>query len=107
MKKFSILWFCCFFACYTFAQKKTTETNENLNDDDIEIPIMYQFDPEFEVRKQQKREDLQAKIAILDTLPISLKKRERLIKALYKDLNSAKFDKVLHTKTKATPQKTK
>ncbi|MDO1511149.1 hypothetical protein Q2T41_00545 [Maribacter confluentis] len=58
-------------------------------------PIMYQFEPNYAAVQLKRRMALLQKIRALDTLDISEKKRLRLIKALYKDLNSEKVQKTI------------
>ncbi|MGC1514968.1 MAG: hypothetical protein WA810_05280 [Maribacter sp.] len=62
-------------------------------------PMMYQFEPNYVSAREVHREALLEKIKALDTLPISDKKRLRLIKSLYKDLNSEKFQKTIMANT--------
>lgn len=62
-------------------------------------PIMLQFEPNYASAQLKRREALLLKIKALDTLNISEKKRIRLIKSLYKDLNSEKFQKTIGLET--------
>lgn len=91
---------CCFFATATVGYGQTSDTQKkSLFPEDEDLPIMYQFEPNYMATKTERREALLEKIHALDTLPISEKKRLKLIKALYKDLNSEKFNKTMLANT--------
>lgn len=85
---------CCFLFSAVLLQAQTSPKNKTLSAED-EQPIMFQFEPNYASAQLKKREALVEKIKAIDTLQISEKKRLRLIKALYKDSNSLKFQKTI------------
>ncbi|MFX0556936.1 hypothetical protein ACOCEA_09060 [Maribacter sp. CXY002] len=80
------------------AQNEITKTVAQIGEEE-EGPIMYQFEPDYVSAKTERRNSLRAKIRALDTLPISERKRLKLVKALYRDLNSEKFEKTILANT--------
>ena len=80
-----------------YAQSSSDENIKSIKED--QQPVMFQFEPDYASAQLKRREALLEKIKALDTLNISEKKRIRLIKALYKDLNSDKFQKTILVET--------
>jgi len=70
-----------------------TQTNRTVEEE--EGPIMFQFEPNYETATMLQRAALLEKIKALDTLPISERKRLRMIKQLYKESRSIKFEKLV------------
>ncbi|MGB3149966.1 MAG: hypothetical protein WBB27_04835 [Maribacter sp.] len=68
------------------------------NEDDG--PIVLKFEPDFVSAQVNRRNAILEKRRIIDSLDISEKKKIRLIKELYKDLNSKRLRKVLLAETK-------
>lgn len=94
-RTFHIALCCLLFSIGTAkAQKKSVNRTKSTSTED-ELPVMYQFETNYAEAQLKSREALLVKIRALDTLQISEKKRLRLIKALYKDLNSEKFQKTI------------
>ena len=75
-------------------QKKSSVFEED------EGPIMLKFEPDFVSARVKRRNAILEKRRIIDTLDISDKKKLRLIKELYKDLNSKRLQRALLTETK-------
>lgn len=57
--------------------------------------IMFQFEPNYETTRVQHREILLKRIKALDSLPISDKKRLRMIKEIYRNSHTDKFQKAM------------
>lgn len=94
-----------FFTIGVHAQTSKKSPKTTLINEEEELPIMFQFEPNYLVVKSLQRKTLLQKIKALDTLPISEKKRLRLIKALYKDLNSEKVEKAILVHTRFEDKK--
>lgn len=62
--------------------------------------IMLKFEPDFVSARVKRRNAILEKRRMIDTLDISDKKKLRLIKELYKDLNSKRLQKALLAETK-------
>ncbi|MDP5060523.1 MAG: hypothetical protein NWP64_01255 [Maribacter sp.] len=93
MKTLMRLTICCslFFTGLSYSQtKESTKTNPNEED---EGPVMFQFEPNYETAVMLQRAALKQKIRSLDTLNITDRKRQRLIKALYKESRALDFKK--------------
>lgn len=83
--------FCCTFFCTAIQYAQSSNSSiTKLNDED-EGPIMFQFEPNYETAVMLQRKALKHKIKALDTLDISNRKRQRLIKTLYKESRSFNF----------------
>ncbi|WP_405382328.1 hypothetical protein [Maribacter sp. LLG6340-A2] len=85
----------CYVLLYCVALQAQTDTTQQVSPAEEEVPIMFQFEPNYAAAQMKRRTALLQKIRALDTLNISEKKRLRLIKALYKDLNSEKVKKTI------------
>ena len=91
MKILTRLAICCafLFTGMLYSQtKNTAPSNPNAEDED---PVMFQFEPNYETATMLQREALKQKIRGLDTLNISDRKRQRLIKAFYKESRAINF----------------
>ncbi len=84
---------CCsiFFTGLSYSQTNDS-TKINPNEED-EGPVMFQFEPNYETAVMLQRAALKQKIRSLDTLNITDRKRQRLIKALYKESRALNFKK--------------
>lgn len=81
-----------FYSGDVYAQTNV-ETQTNRTAAEEGEPIMFQFEPNYETATMLQRAALLEKIKALDTLPISERKRFRMIKQLYKESRSIKFEK--------------
>ena len=63
-------------------------------------PMMLKFEPDYAAEQLKRRNAILAKRRIIDTMDISEKKRLRLIRALYKDVNSKRLQKAMLAETK-------
>lgn len=95
-----VLFTLLFFTVQTQAQTSIKSSKTTAMEEEEELPMMFKFEPNYLAEKSLKREMLLEKIMALDTLTISEKKRLRLIKALYKDLSSEKFEKAILVNTR-------
>ncbi|MEP2059974.1 MAG: hypothetical protein ABJJ05_19345 [Maribacter litoralis] len=93
MKLFMRLAICCTFFCtgMLYSQQNNTPASKTIEED--EGPIMFQFEPNYKTAVMLQRAALKQKIKALDTLEISDRKRQRLIKALYKESRNINFEK--------------
>lgn len=93
MKLFMRLAICCTFFCtgMLYSQQNNNPASKTTEED--EGPIMFQFEPNYETAVMLQRAALKQKIKALDTLEISDRKRQRLIKALYKESRNINFEK--------------
>ena len=93
MKLFMRLAICCSFFCTSLLYSQQNTTLSVKPNEEDEGPIMFQFEPNYETAVMLQRAALKQKIKALDTLDISDRKRQRLIKALYKESHSVNFKK--------------
>lgn len=94
MKRFFVFTICCFLFSVKVAHSQNF-ASKNVNLESEEEPIMFQFEPNYETARLQKREALLSKVKSLDTLNLSAKKRLRMIKQIYKESHTDKFQKNL------------
>ncbi len=83
---------CAFLFTGMLYSQKNDSTSLKPNTED-EGPVMFHFEPNYETTAMLQREALKQKIKALDTLNISDRKRQRLIKALYKESRTINFKK--------------
>ncbi len=93
MKIFMRLAFCCTFFCTTMLYSQTKDSTTTKSNEEDEGPVMFQFEPNYETAVMLQREALKQKIKGLDTLNISDRKRQRMIKAFYKESRNLNFKK--------------
>ena len=62
-------------------------------------PILTKFEPDFLQSNEERMAEIRHKRSILDTLDISERKRRRLLKDLYKNLDSERLSKALWVDT--------
>ncbi|WP_073244577.1 hypothetical protein [Maribacter aquivivus] len=93
MKIFMRLAICCTFFCTSISYSQANDSTKVNPKEEDEGPVMFQFEPNYETAVMLQRAALQEKIRGLDTLDISDRKRQRLIKALYKESRSFNFKK--------------
>lgn len=93
MKLFMRLAICCTFFCTGMLYSQQNNTLASKTTEEDEGPIMFQFEPNYETAVMLQRAALKQKIKALDTLEISDRKRQRLIKALYKESRNINFEK--------------
>ncbi len=79
---------------YGQQQIENTEPNTTL-DTGVDELVLFKFEPNYTMNSAQRRELFLFKRMQIDSMPISDRKKEKLIKALYKDLNSKEFEKAL------------
>lgn len=96
---FSIAFCCLLFSGVKVLAQTASSPQHKPNEIKEDAPVMFQFEPDYAAAQLKNREALLKKIRALDTLNISEKKRLRLIKALYKDLNSQKVQKAILVET--------
>jgi len=63
-------------------------------------PMMLRFEPDYAAEQLKRRNVILAKRRIIDTMDISEKKKLRLIRDLYKDINSKRLQKAMLVDTK-------
>ena len=93
MKIFMQLTICCTFFCTSLLYSQANDSTKVNPKEEDEGPMMFQFEPNYETAVMLHRAALQEKIRGLDTLDISDRKRQRLIKALYKESRNFNFKK--------------
>lgn len=93
MKIITRLALCCAFLVSGMLYSQTKNTAHLKPDAEDEGPVMFQFEPNYETATMLQREALKQKIRGLDTLDISNRKRQRLIKGLYKESRAINFKK--------------
>lgn len=91
MKSFMRLAICCTFFCTTLSYAQSKDSTTTKPNEEDEGPVMFQFEPNYETAVMLQREALKQKIKGLDTLNISDRKRQRMIKALYKESRTVDF----------------
>lgn len=94
-KTWSILVSCVVSAHTALQGQQETKNNESILVTGEEELVMLKFEPNYTANSAQKRELFLYKRKQIDSMPISDRKKEKLIKILYKDLNSKEFDKAL------------
>jgi len=75
-------------------QTQKTDNTKVLETEEIEL-AMLKFEPNYTENSAQKRQLFLRKRMQVDSMQISDRKKQKLIKALYKDLNSTAFEKAL------------
>jgi len=93
MKIYMRLAICCTFFCTAISYSQTKDSTTTKPNEEDEGPVMFQFEPNYETAVMLQREALKQKIRGLDTLNISDRKRQRMIKALYKESRNLNFKK--------------
>lgn len=93
MKIYMRLAICCTFFCTGLLYSQTNDSTKVNSKEEDEGPVMFQFEPNYETAVMLHRAALKEKISRLDTLDISDRKRQRLIKALYKESRNFNFKK--------------
>lgn len=93
MKIYMRLAICCTFFCTAMSYSQTKDSTTTKPNEEDEGPVMFQFEPNYETAVMLHREALKQKIRGLDTLNISDRKRQRMIKALYKESRNLNFKK--------------
>jgi hypothetical protein len=68
--------------------------------EEVEPPVIYNFEPAFTTREQQEREELEVKIARIDTLDIPETRKFKLIRDLYRNRDSRRLQKAFLADTK-------
>lgn len=79
----------------SITKKKTIRAVE-----EDEGPIMLKFEPDYVAEQLKRRNAILEKRRMIDTMDISEKRKLRLIKELYRDLNSKRVQKALLAETK-------
>lgn len=79
----------------SITKKKTKRAVE-----EDEGPIMLKFEPDYAAEQLKRRNAILEKRRMIDTMDISEKRKLRLIKELYRDLNSKRVQKALLAETK-------
>ncbi|MGO4918820.1 hypothetical protein [Maribacter spongiicola] len=99
MKTLMRLTICCslFFTGLSYSQ--TNDSKKTNSNEEDEGPVMFQFEPNYETATMLQREALKQKIRGLDTLDISDRKRQRLIKGFYKESRAINFKKTVLVNT--------
>ena len=107
MKKLFFLSLCaaCMMGHGLYAQTETSDSNSTKKNkttitEEDEGPIMLKFEPDYVAEQLKRRNAILEKRRMIDTMDISEKKKLRLIKELYRDLNSKRLQKVLLAETK-------
>ncbi|MDF4202883.1 hypothetical protein PXD56_07950 [Maribacter sp. SA7] len=93
MKIFMRLAICCTFFCTAMSYAQSNDSTTTKPNEEDEGPVMFQFEPNYETAVMLQRVALREKIKGLDTLDISDRKRQRMIKALYKESRNFDFKK--------------
>lgn len=68
--------------------------------DDTDEPTMFKFEPDFIAKNQQRKVAIAHTRKIIDTLNVTDRKRQRLLKDLYKNGLSKRLKKALFVETK-------
>jgi len=75
-----------------------------LVEEEGEGPIMLKFEPDYAAEQLKRRQTLLEKRRMIDTMDIPEKKKLRLIKELYRDVNSKRVQKALLAELKYEDQ---
>lgn len=81
------------------AQEKVTPLVADAEAQEEILPLMFKFEPEFLSTNKARKEEIAATRSIIDTLDISDKKRQRLLKELYKTRSLKRLQKTLMADT--------
>ena len=100
MKKMLFLSLCmfCIGLGQVVAQFVNKDSLANVNSEILEEdeqPLMLKFEPDFTSSQEKRRNAILEKRRIIDTLQISEKKKLRLIKEIYRNVNSKRLQKTL------------
>jgi len=81
------------------AQEKVTPVVADAGAQEENLPLMFKFEPEFLSTNKARKEEIAATRSIIDTLDISDKKRQKLLKELYKTRSLKRLQKTLMADT--------
>lgn len=81
------------------AQEKVTPVVADAGAQEENLPLMFKFEPEFLSTNKARKEEIAAARSIIDTLDISDKKRQKLLKELYKTRSLKRLQKTLMADT--------
>ena len=95
MKSFFRFTLCCFIFSSCIAYSQNVEFKKAKVATAEDESIMFKFEPNYKTTRVQHRETLLKRIKALDSLPISDKKRLRLIKEIYRNSHTDKFQKAM------------
>lgn len=65
-----------------------------------ETPLILKFEPQFAAAEAERREEIEMKKALIDSLDISESRRQKLIRDLYKSEGSRRLNKILLANTR-------
>ncbi len=65
-----------------------------------ETPLILKFEPQFAAAEAARREEIETKRALIDSLDISETRRQKLLRDLYKSEGSRRLNKVLLADTR-------
>lgn len=104
MKNISVLMICIFtlLLCtsITYAQVPPNKHIDTSYLDETDEPVMFKFEPDFLAKNKQRKIAIAKTRKIIDTLPVTDRKRQRLLKDLYKNGVSKRLKKALLVETK-------
>lgn len=86
------------FSAVASGQGYEKNTIDSLAMDD-DVALVLRFEPELDITANKKRALFKRERLHIDTMHITEKKKERLLRKLYKDIHSGKFQKSILTTT--------
>ena len=97
MKKFScFIYFILGFITISVAQEKHTDTIHSMLPED-NVPLVLKFEPNLNSTANRKRVLFEIERKSIDTMQISVKKKQRLLRSLYKKIHTGTFNSSMIT----------
>ncbi len=81
------------------AQEKTDNKVKDSISLEEDLPLMFKFEPEYFSKNKARKEEIAITRSMIDTLNVSDRKRQKLLKELYKNGSSKRLQKALMTHT--------
>jgi hypothetical protein len=77
------------------AQEQKTSSKEDLHLEADDQSMVFKFEPDLHSKNEQRKAEIARVLKIIDTLDISDRKRIKLVKDLYKNVESRRLKKAL------------
>ncbi len=92
---------CCLLCILVFSVAASAQVHEKNTIDSVtsedDVILVLRFEPELDITANKKRALFKRERLHIDTMHITEKKKERLLRKLYKDIHSGKFQKTILT----------
>lgn len=92
---------CCLLCILGFSVAASAQVHEkntiDLVTSEDDAPLVLRFEPELDITANKNRALFKRERLHIDTMHIAEKKKERLLRKLYKDIHSGKFQKTIQT----------